>query len=261
MFGPLPGSRRTVSEEAVSLPAGDPRVNFLESFYIYREKRYIPNMRTIREVLARVIDSTPFLEGALADGIVNLTALARKIRPEVEADLLRPVSIGSLVMALKRLIPSIEDVASSTAFQWNVADLTIRPHLSELTLQWSDTILARQQQLLEAVREGAERFVSFIHGVREVTVIMDADLEHLAHEIFNGERCLSRLSDLAAITLRHCSQSVSSTRVHYDTLKRLAMKTIDVVEVISTPTELTVVLDRSEVDRAFSILRTGGCPA
>ncbi len=222
-------------------------------------------MRTIRDALSDVIDSTPFLESALADGIVNLTAFARKVRPVVEADLMRPVSIGSLVMALKRMRPRLEDAASSTTVGWNIGDLTIRPHLSELTLQWSNTVVARQQQLLEAIREGAQRFVAFAQGVREVTVIMDSELEQLAEEIFRGERCLSRISDLAAITLSHCPDSISCPGVHYDTLKRLAMKAINVVEVISTPTEFTVVLHHSDVDYAFSVLRGGmadrRCPA
>ena len=86
----------------------------------------------------------------------------------------------------------------------------MRSHLSELTLQWSDTVLAKQQQLLEAMREGAQRFVAFAQGVREVTVIMDTEMENLAHEIFSSERCLSRLSNLAAITLSYGPGSASN---------------------------------------------------
>ncbi len=222
-------------------------------------------MRTIRDVLSDVIDSTPFLESALADGIVNLTAFARSIRPEVEASMLREVSIGSLVMALKRLTPNLESTMSSLSEPWTTGDLTVRSHLSELTLQWSDTLLAKQQELLEAMREGAQRFVAFAHGVREVTVIMDSEIEHLAREIFSDERCLSRLSDLASITLSFCPDSASSPGVYYETLKRLAMKAINVVEVISTPTELTVVVHHTDVDYAFTVLRGGiaerRCPA
>lgn len=211
-------------------------------------------MRTIRDVLSSVIDSTPFLESALADGIVNLTAFARRIRPEVEAKLLREVSIGSLVMALKRMAPNLESTAPTS---WSIGDLTVRSHLSELTLQWSDTVLTAQQQLLEAMREGAQRFVAFAHGVREVTVIMDSEIEHLAHEVFSSERCLSRLSDLAAITLSYDQDSAKNPGVYYETLKCLAMKAINVVEVISTPSELTVVVHHSDVDYAFTVLRGG----
>jgi len=214
-------------------------------------------MRTIREVLSTVVESTPFLESALADGILNLTAFARSIRPEVEASLLRPVSIGSLVMALKRMMPKLESTSSTPTVPWSIGDLTVRSHLSELTMQWSDTVLGKQQRLLEAIREGAQRFVAFAHGVREVTVIMDSEIEHLAREIFSGERCLSRLSDLAAITLSHSPGSASTPGVYYDTLKRLSMKAINVVEVISTPTEFTVILHHSDVDYAFTVLRGG----
>ena len=232
-------------------------VNFLVFFCIFRRKRYSPNMRTIRDVLSSVIHSTPFLESALADGILNLTALARRIRPEIEASMLRPVSIGSLVMALKRMIPELESTSSSPIVPWAISDLTVRSHLSELTLQWSDTVLAKQQELLEAIRDCAQRFVVFAQGVREVTVIMDSEIEHLAREIFTGERCLSSVSNLAAITLSHGPDLAASSAVYYETLKRLALKAINVVEVISTPTEFTVVVHHSDVDYAFTVLRGG----
>lgn len=233
-------------------------VNFLGSFYKILGKRYSSNiMRTIRDVVSSLIDSTPFLESALADGIVNLTAYARRIRPEVEARLLREVSIGSLVMALKRMTPDLESSVSSGVSSWNLGDLTVRSHLSELTLQWSDTVLEKQQRLLEAVRDGAQRFVAFAHGVREVTVIMDSEIEHIAHEVFSGERCLSKISNLAAITLSYNKDSATTPGVYYETLKRLAMRAINVVEVISTPTELTVVVHHKDVDYAFKVLRGG----
>jgi len=108
------------------------RVNFLVSFYIFRKKRYSSNMRTIRDALSSVIESTPFLESALADGILNLTAFARRIRPEVEANLLRPVSVGSLVMAMKRLVPKLESTSSSAAVPWGVGDLTVRSNRVDL---------------------------------------------------------------------------------------------------------------------------------
>lgn len=212
-------------------------------------------MKTIREVLSGVIESTPFLESALADGIVNLTALARRVRPEVEATLLRPVSIGSLVMALKRLLPQLEGARTAASDACEIAQLTVRSHLSALTLQWSDTVLAAQQRLLEAAREGAHRFVAYAHGAREVAVIVDSEIEHLAHHIFSGERCLSRLSNLAAITLSYGPASAATPGVYYQTLKRLAMKAINVVEVVSTPTELTVVLHHDDIDSAFTLLR------
>ena len=48
-------------------------------------------MITIAEELQTKILSIPFLEEALDDGLINLSALARKFQPQLEAALMKPV--------------------------------------------------------------------------------------------------------------------------------------------------------------------------
>ena len=42
-------------------------------------------MKTISSVVESVIHRKPFLQSALAEGIINLTSLSRQIRPEIES--------------------------------------------------------------------------------------------------------------------------------------------------------------------------------
>jgi hypothetical protein len=61
-------------------------------------------MLTINELLEQIILRTPFLEEGLSQGIINLSALSRKIRPQIEKQILKPVSASAILMALKRLL-------------------------------------------------------------------------------------------------------------------------------------------------------------
>ena len=94
------------------------------------------------------------------------------------------------------------------------------------------------------MRSGGNQFVTFTQGVLEVTAIFDAALLPAAERIFAEETVLARLERLAAITIRLAPETVHTPGVHYAVLKQLAMRDINVVEVVSTYTELTIILER-----------------
>ena len=213
-------------------------------------------MRTVAEAVESLVSAAPFLEDGLALGILNLSALARRLRPRIEAALHKDVSDAAVMMALKRLAPRF---ASKTAevnrLLRRMGELTVRSSLVEFTFRNSETILERQQELLAAVHRRRDTFLTVTQGVFEVTVIASALLAGKIEQVFAGERTVSRLDDLSAINIRLPRETVHTPGVHYVLLKQLAFANINVVEVVSTFTELTVVLSHREVDRAFSVLK------
>ncbi len=213
-------------------------------------------MRTVAEVVEEIVGAAPFLEDGLALGILNLSALARRLRPRVEAALLKEVSDAAVMMALKRLAPRFASKSAEvTKLLRRMGELTVRSSLVEFTFRNSDTILEPQKELLHAIHRRSNTFLTVTQGVFEVTVIASAVLADKIEEVFAGERRISRLDDLSAINIRLPRETVHTPGVHYVILKQLAFADINVVEVVSTFTELTVVLSHKEVDRAFTVLK------
>ena len=65
-------------------------------------------MKTISSVVEDYIKKKPFLQSALAQGIINLTSLSRIIKPEIQEELSKDIRNGAIVMALKRLSDDLE---------------------------------------------------------------------------------------------------------------------------------------------------------
>ena len=65
-------------------------------------------MKTIASVVEHYIKTKPYLSTAMAQGIINLTSLARQIQPEIEETLQKPARSGAIVMALKRISDNLE---------------------------------------------------------------------------------------------------------------------------------------------------------
>jgi hypothetical protein len=213
-------------------------------------------MRTVSEVIEQQVAAAPFLEDALALGILNLSALARRLRPRVEEALHKEVSDAAVMMALKRLEPRFAGkTAAVIRVLRHMGELTVRSSLVEFTFRNSETILERQRELLAAIHRRSDAFLTVTQGVLEVTIIASAAFTRKIEEVFASEKTLSRLDNLSAINIRLPKETVQTPGVHYVLLKQLAFADINVVEVVSTFTELTVVLSHQEVDRAFSVLK------
>lgn len=212
-------------------------------------------MVTVTEMVKKLVTGSPLLEEGLARSIINLSALARQLQPEIETALMKPVSESAILMALKRFSTRLEilEMRQRTAMD-NAGNLTVRSDLCEFTFMKSETLLDSQKDLILALENRRDNFVTFTQGVHEVTVIINADLGNLVAKFFQGERMLSRIMNLSAITINLHPQSVNTPGVHYAILKQLAWKNINVVEVVSTFTEFTIILAREDVDRTFSLL-------
>ncbi len=100
-----------------------------------------------------------------------------------------------------------------------------------------------------------DKFLTFTRGIYEVTLIISEEFRKNVDEIFKGERKISSFSNLSAVILRLHPKTVSTPGVHYSILKQLAWSNINVIEVVSTYTEFTVIIDNARIDTAFSVLK------
>lgn len=213
-------------------------------------------MITMSSALENLLSEYPILEDGLAAGIINLSALARQLRPRLQAVLKKEVSEGAVMMALKRLQPHIiEQFAEVRHILKNLVDITVRSNLSEFTYAVSEATLEKQKELLDRLGQKREAFVTFTQGVAETMVIVSSRFEHIVEEIFRHEKRLAKLSSLSAIIIKLPAKSVHTPGVFYAILKQMLWARINVVEMVSTYSEFTLVFEKDQVDRAFSQLK------
>lgn len=60
-------------------------------------------MVTVPEATEKIVKRSRYLSEALSKNLINISSLARYIKPEVDQILLKNVSVSSIIMSLKRL--------------------------------------------------------------------------------------------------------------------------------------------------------------
>ena len=66
---------------------------------------------------------------------------------------------------------------------------------------------------------------------------------------------LNKIDNLSSITIHLPKEVVYIPGVYYQVLKMLAWENINVIEVLSTYTELTVIVENKNINQAFSTLK------
>jgi len=213
-------------------------------------------MITVSEVVESIVRRTPFLEEALSRGILNLSALAREIKPEIEKELMKKVREGAIVMGLKRLSSKIKKTHNKQrSFFKNPPDLMVRSNLVEITILNSETLLNKQKRLLEQIKSVQNYFLTFTQGIYETTIIVSKNLEEKLLKIFEDEKIISKFENLSSITIQLPEGSALIPGIYSFILKALAWEGINLIEVVSTFNEFTIILESKNTDRAFSILK------
>lgn len=211
---------------------------------------------TISNAVEESIKRHPFLEGALYDGLINISALARKLKPEVEIRVSKEVNDSAIIMSLNRLVPQMEMLSEIKVRKVidNISDIIVRSNLADYVFENSVTLFEKQAALLERSHTMKEVFCTFSQGIFETTLVVSRSVSPLVDEIFAAEKLLSKSSNLSSITVKLPTDNNIYPGVYYYIFKQLAWDNINIAEVISTTNEFTVVLSDNDVNRAFTIL-------
>lgn len=210
-------------------------------------------MISIADALNDIIKSYPLIEDGLSKGLINYSAFAREVRPQIEKRLYKDVKEGAIVMALKRISEKLSKNHKKVHF--SLTDLTVRSNLSEFTFANSETLLEKQKELLNKIADQRDILFTFTQGIRETTFIANSEIKEEIKRIFATEKMTAEINNLSSITIRLPVEHVYIPGVDYQILKQVAWENINIVELVSTYTELTIIFDKKDVDRAFSILK------
>lgn len=214
-------------------------------------------MKTISSVVEQYIKKKPFLQSALAQGIINLTSLSRIVKPEIEEELGKDIRNGAIVMALKRLSDDLEFRATHKIIKVlkNIGEITVRSSLTDYTFLASDTILVQQAKLLEAINENQDVFYTSSRGVNEINIVISNVMDRTVEDLFKAEKCTQKAEELSSITVKLPAENVSVPGIYYFIFQRLAWEGIVLYEVISTTNEFTILVDDEQVDIAFKTIK------
>lgn len=212
-------------------------------------------MVTVSDAVRQIIKDKPFMEEALSRGLINLSALARLILPEVRILTFKDAKEGAILMALKRQPKTVKSASRVKSVLGKSGNLIVRSNLSEYTVSNVDFSVEKHQKIIEEIEKTRKYFLTVTQGTFEATVIVASELKELVETILEKDKIIFKLDGLSSITINLPGKTVLTPGVYYSILKILAWEGINIVEVVSTFSEFIIILEEKEVSRAFTLLK------
>lgn len=185
-------------------------------------------MVTVPEASKIIIERSRYLSEALSKDLINLSSLARYIKPEIEEMLLKKINNGSIIMALKRIK---KDLKPHTP---NVKIFRIPPQMNVITgLKIYRTVSYHLEKPANPL---------FISKTSNETVFVSNESLDLSSK------------SVAAIVINLPAEAQETSGIHYFFLKSLAWEGINIEETFSNSKEYVLVFIEEDIHRAFKIL-------
>jgi aspartokinase len=212
-------------------------------------------MITVPQLVEDIIKNSPLLSESVEEGLINYSSLARKLQPEIEKKLLREVTVGSIVMALKRLKMDVPGKNQLAAALSKITDLSMRSNLVALTFANSPSLFKNQSQLLTVASQTPNSFLTISNGIYETSIFISRNLLEQADQIFKTEVSKLRVEGLSSITLILPKEAINTPGIHYSVFKKLFSNGVNVFDTVTSFTELTIFMHSEETEKAFGVLK------
>jgi hypothetical protein len=214
-------------------------------------------MKTIASVVEEYIKTKPFLSTALSQGIINLTSLSRQIQPDIEIIIKKRAKSGAIVMALKRISDNMEFVSTHKIVKVlkGIGDITVRSSLIDYSFMISDSLFGAQSLFLSEINQKKDSFYTSSRGVSECNIVISNNLSLLIDKYFKNEFLVKKLENLSSVSIKLPNENISIPGIYYFIFQRLSWEGVNIIEVISTSNEFTILVDEDYVNTAFKVIK------
>ena len=213
-------------------------------------------MSSISKVTEEIINRSPFIREAITEDLINISALARKIKPEVEKGTGKELKEGAIVMAIKRMTPGVYhrlDLKIRNVIG-GIGDFLVRSDLVDFTYKNSESLRNCQSEFIQYIRNDKDSFFTLCKGITETTYIMNTKYAVEMKRVFSKETLKAHTVDLSSITVKLPETNTETYGVYYYIMKHLAWEGINIEQVVSTANEFTGIVKSNDIDNAFKIL-------
>ncbi|OLS21930.1 MAG: hypothetical protein HeimC2_31660 [Candidatus Heimdallarchaeota archaeon LC_2] len=219
-------------------------------------------MVSISQVIEELIEDRPFLESALSQGIINFGKLAESILEDISGDRRlreKKITHSSVMMALRRLGLKLNkqfgELQTITESVFKLDLYNTRYGLFELTVKRSVENWEKLIHLYKQMEIDRGDFLTITQGIYEITIISNQRFEVEIVKLFTELDILNRDTNLASISLRIPKDSIETPGLIYYVTKQLFWDNINIIEVVSTFTEITFIVKESDIPEAMKSLQ------
>jgi len=207
---------------------------------------------TLSAAVKEAVDLDLSVQDSIARDYVNLSKLARMLRPAVERRIGRRVrNVEGIVTSLKRLreayVPASDGIGRVIAG----SVVNVRTHVSKLSVEKTRRTLELVGEMLS---QHHEEFIQVSESLSAITLIFDQRLHKRVRRSLGRTTVLEEGDFYAAIIVQSPPEIISTPGCVMTFYNQLARRHVNVEDTVSCHTDTIIVVKMDAVGRAFDTL-------
>jgi aspartokinase len=211
-------------------------------------------MRKISDAVEQIITEDDLVRVVGSKGLLNNRAYAKSIKERVEELTMKPVKLGSVTTAVSRYLDDSEPITVPPSN--DIERISVQKNLAAITYERTEDISSKVSKLYTQITESKNRYITLTQGNNEITVIADHEsIERIKNEL-GSQNMIYDIDSIAGISVKFGIKYMDIPNLFYLLIRRLAVKNINIIEIVSTATELTFIIKNSDVSTALKSLES-----
>ena len=202
-------------------------------------------------VLKEIIEKDEIVLEALRLNILNISAYSKLIQAKIEEKCKKEVRLGTIIVAISRLAVKIRKT-SSLKLKIYINDIVVKTPLSVISYEKTSSNLTKLS-IFQKLIVNQNDFFTVTLGVDEITIVCSKNLVEKVKQKFEDEP-KSFLDNLMGVTIKFPEKYLKIPNILYTFITKIATKRINLIEVISTHSEITFIINNKDLKLINTVL-------
>ncbi|MFC1801269.1 hypothetical protein ACFLZB_02305 [Nanoarchaeota archaeon] len=210
-------------------------------------------MLSINKAVEELLKNRPFINDSFRLGIVNYSGLARYLEPLLKEKLDKKINSEAVIMAVKRYGEKVsgEAVSSQVLNVLANCDLRLKGDVVELTLEKTTSNYQIALDVYKKINWQRGDIVNVYQSLTEIAVLLEDKNKDL---ILKKCTPVHMEEDLAIVTLKTPEEMLDVPGFIYHLLGLIGSAGVNIVDVISTYTELNLIVKEKDAAKVYDLL-------
>lgn len=207
-------------------------------------------MASVSSIVKEIISGNKLLQEAMAQQIMSYGATAERIKERVEEAYGKKVKESAIVMALRR---QAEQTTKKEDRQIKIkSEIIMKTGLAYISFQRTGDFLEKMEKFHKRIEPEKDTF-NIIQGNHEISVITNQKNTPKVKELL-GRQPLTEENNLVALSISLGKDFAYTPGVIYTITRKLYWESVNIFEVITTATELTLLLLEKDAVKAYTAI-------
>ena len=212
-------------------------------------------MVTVSHLVKKLLENKPFLLEGLGKGIISHGNLADELKPKIEKELGKKVKDAAIIMALRRYSEELSEKAPSNKKFNFKGEMMMKTNICDFNVIKTPSLLNKIKSLYNLVDLERGDSLNIIVGNNEVSIVTNEKHKDRVVRFLKGEKIINKEFNLVALTIVFSGDFLHTPGIVFQSVRRLAWENINILEIISTLTELTFIISKENSMKSYDVLQ------